>query len=115
MLDKEFLMEVSNVVGWLYVLFWGLVCYPQIILNFKLKRYREPLLNSLTHHHFPISVEGFKLDFPFLNLSGFLFYSISFTVAYMNNGPPYGLPFENYGLGRVIILTLNLQSYPLID
>jgi len=75
----EFLHVMANIIGWLYVIFWGLVCYPQIIMNYKLK-----------------SVEGFKLDFPFLNLTGFLFYSISFTVGYLKEHP-----FNNYGLGKI--------------
>lgn len=78
-MDHDLLLFLSNIIGWLYVIFWGLVCYPQIILNYKLK-----------------SVEGFKLDFPFLNLTGFLFYSISFTVGYLKEDIA-----KAYGLGKI--------------
>jgi len=97
----EVLPLISNVCGWIYVISWGLFAYPQIYLNFKLK-----------------SVEGFKLDYPFLNITGFIFYSISYGTAYFSD-----LPFDNYGLGTVRIqdvvfsfhnlavnLILNLQS-----
>lgn len=45
------------------------------------------------------SVEGFKLDYPFLNLSGFAFCSIAYSVAFFVPN----LPFDNYGYGTVQI------------
>ena len=45
------------------------------------------------------SVEGLKLDYPFLNLTGFAFYSVSFSIGFFSKG----LPYNNYGLGAVSI------------
>jgi len=76
---------LSDIVGWSYVIVWGLFAYPQIYLNYKLQ-----------------SVEGFKLDYPFLNLSGFIFYSMAFSAGFFIQG----LPFQNYGLGTIRIQDL---------
>jgi len=62
--------------------------YPQIYLNYKLQ-----------------SVEGFKLDYPYLNLSGFIMLGISSSVGFF-----FELPFKNYGLGNLRIQDL-LYSY----
>jgi len=64
------------------------------------------------------SVEGFKLDYPYLNLSGYIFITVSNTVAFF-----YEFPFNNYGMGNVriqdvlygingtiICVVLNLQA-----
>jgi len=73
---------IADICGWFYVFIWGSYQYPQVFLNYKLK-----------------NVEGFKLDYPFLNLSGYIFISISNSVAFFWNG----LPFQNYGMGKVEI------------
>jgi len=82
---SSFLVPLTSIVGWCYVVFWGVFAYPQIFLNYKLK-----------------SVEGFKLDYPFLNMSGFIFYAIAYTAGYVL----YELPNENYGLGKIEIQDL---------
>jgi len=61
----------------------GIIFLSSSLLNWKLQ-----------------SVEGFKLDYPFLNLSGFTFYAISLTAGYISKG---NLPFDNYGLDIVDI------------
>jgi len=75
----------SNICGWLFVAAWGAMAYPQIILNFRLK-----------------SVEGFKLDYPFLNFSGLLFCSIAYSFVFFTPN----LPFDSYGYGKLSIQDL---------
>lgn len=83
----------SNICGWLFVVAWGALAYPQIYLNYKLK-----------------SVEGFKLDYPFLSMSGFAFVSIAYSVVYFTPG----LPFDNYGYGAIRIQDLVFVYHNLI-
>lgn len=100
-----FLGVVADICGWLYLLIWGSYMYPQVFLNYKLQ-----------------SVEGFKLDYPFLNLSGYIFITVCNTTAFFHE-----FPFKNYGLGNVrvqdvlyalngtfVCIILNLQAvfYP---
>ncbi|KAG0343891.1 hypothetical protein BG004_004906 [Podila humilis] len=54
----------SHVIGWAYFIAWSASFYPQAILNYKRK-----------------SVQGLSLDFIFLNVLGFLCYSI-FNLAF---------------------------------
>lgn len=51
---------VSNLLGWVYTLAWGVSFYPQFMLNYRRK-----------------SVRGLSLDFLALNVFGFLCYSAS--------------------------------------
>jgi len=51
---------VSNLLGWVYTLAWGVSFYPQLTLNYRRK-----------------SVRGLSLDFLALNVFGFLCYSAS--------------------------------------
>ncbi|PLW22317.1 hypothetical protein PCASD_15297 [Puccinia coronata f. sp. avenae] len=51
---------VSNLLGWVYTLAWGVSFYPQLTLNYKRK-----------------SMRGLSLDFLALNVFGFLCYSAS--------------------------------------
>jgi len=82
MLDLEF---VSNVLGWLYVTAWGIFSYPQIFLNYKLR-----------------SVEGLKLDYAFLNVTGFMYCSTAYSIAFFNKD----LPLDHYGYGTIRIQDL---------
>lgn len=73
-----------------------------LITNWKSKSHHERLSQNSPSY----SVEGFKLDYPFLNLSGYIFFSISASVAFFAKN----LPFNNYGMGNVkIILDLSLR------
>lgn len=54
----------SHVIGWAYFIAWSASFYPQAILNYKRK-----------------SVQGLSLDFIFLNVLGFLCYSV-FNLAF---------------------------------
>jgi len=76
----------SGIFGWVYFLAWSISFYPQIFVNYKLK-----------------SVEGYHLDFPFLNVSGYTFYSICYTMGYFFPETTSG---TNYGLGTVKIQDL---------
>lgn len=72
----EILKVISFVSGWAYVILWGLSCYPQVLLNYKLK-----------------SVAGFSLDYGIMHMSGFLIYSLycfgGFVFPYMGTGNVY--------------------------
>jgi len=82
MLDLHF---VSNLLGWLYVACWGIFSYPQIFLNYKLR-----------------SVEGLKLDYAFLNVTGFIYCSTAYSIAYFKKD----LPMDHYGYGTIRIQDL---------
>lgn len=58
---------------------------------------QEVHINLSTQFNTVFSVEGLQLDYPFLNFSGYIFYSICYTVGFWfkNN------PFNNYGFGTV--------------
>ncbi|KAK4875902.1 hypothetical protein RN001_012324 [Aquatica leii] len=55
----------SQVVGWIYIIFWGTAYYPQIYLNFKRK-----------------SVVGLNFDFVALNIIGYIFYGMFILGVY---------------------------------
>jgi len=59
----SFLQTVSELFGWVYTLCWSLSFYPQPILNFKRR-----------------STTGTTIDFPVINVAGFLAYFISCTA-----------------------------------
>lgn len=84
MSSSEVLPVVSNIVGWMYVALWGSYAYPQIYHTFKIKNF-----------------EGLKVDYPFLNISGFIFYAIAYSVPFFND-----LPLNNYGFGTIRIQDL---------
>lgn len=86
---------VSNILGWLYVTSWGIFSYPQIFLNYKLRRwfgFNKPVTNPLS-----FSVEGLKLDYAFLNVTGFTFCSAAYSIAFFKKD----LPMDHYGYGTV--------------
>ncbi|KAL1917645.1 uncharacterized protein VTP21DRAFT_4038 [Calcarisporiella thermophila] len=58
---------ISQVIGWIYFLAWTISFYPQLILNFRRK-----------------SVSGLSLDFLWLNLWGFSFYTVYNAAFYWN-------------------------------
>ncbi|TPX56007.1 hypothetical protein PhCBS80983_g04869 [Powellomyces hirtus] len=58
---------ISPVIGWSYFVAWSLSFYPQVILNWRRK-----------------SINGLSLDFVYLNLFGFLSYSIYNIGLYVN-------------------------------
>lgn len=103
--DVKPLEIIASICGWCYFFIWGSYMYPQAFLNHRLK-----------------NVEGFKLDYPFLNLTGYIFICICNVTAYFHT-----FPFGNYGLGTIKIqdvlyaingtilcLVLNIQAlkYP---
>ncbi|TVY88129.1 Cystinosin-like protein [Lachnellula willkommii] len=59
----SFLHLVSSIFGWVYTLCWSLSFYPQPILNFRRR-----------------STTGTTIDFPAINVVGFLAYFISNTA-----------------------------------
>jgi cystinosin len=59
----RFLKALSRVCGWTYTFAWSASFYPQPLLNAKRR-----------------SVQGMGIDFPILNVFGFLCYSISTTA-----------------------------------
>jgi cystinosin len=54
------LYHISGLFGWIYTLCWSLSFYPQPILNFRRQ-----------------STSGTAIDFPFVNVLGFLAYFVS--------------------------------------
>jgi len=82
---KSSLQILSEVFGWVYFFAWSISFYPQIYVNYKLR-----------------SVEGYHLDYPFLNFSGYIFYSMCYTVCYFIKDNP----FNNYGFGTIKIQDL---------
>ncbi|KAF5306127.1 hypothetical protein FQR65_LT07403 [Abscondita terminalis] len=58
----------SQVVGWVYIIFWGTAYYPQIYLNFKRK-----------------SVVGLNFDFVALNIIGYMFYGMFILGVYFSS------------------------------
>jgi len=82
--SSEILPALSDIVGWMYVFTWGSFAYPQIYHTWKIKNF-----------------EGLKLDYAFLNLSGFIFYAIAYTIPYFHH-----LPHHNYGFGTIRIQDL---------
>ncbi|KAJ3085434.1 hypothetical protein HK102_014171 [Quaeritorhiza haematococci] len=56
---------LSNIIGWTYFLAWSISFYPQVILNYRRK-----------------SVAGLSHDFLYLNLWGFLCYTIYNVAMY---------------------------------
>ncbi|KAF9112641.1 hypothetical protein BGX27_003029 [Mortierella sp. AM989] len=61
---KGFGSFVSYIIGWVYFIAWSASFYPQAILNYRRK-----------------SVQGLSMDFIYLNVIGFLCYSI-FNLAF---------------------------------
>jgi len=80
------LIILSEIFGWVYFVSWALSFYPQLYVNWKLK-----------------SVEGYHLDYPLLNVTGYLFYSICYTVCFFFKDDN---PFNNYGYGTIRIQDL---------
>ncbi|GBG28292.1 Cystinosin [Hondaea fermentalgiana] len=62
-----FWRALSWVIGWLYFVAWSVSFYPQLVLNYQRK-----------------STEGLSYDFIWLNLLGFVAYSI-FNVAFFSS------------------------------
>ncbi|KAI9230095.1 MAG: PQ loop repeat-domain-containing protein [Piptocephalis tieghemiana] len=58
---------LSSLIGWSYFLAWSASFYPQVLLNYQRK-----------------SVRGLSLDFLYLNLLGFTFYTIYNVSLYSN-------------------------------
>jgi cystinosin len=59
----SFLQTISELFGWVYTLCWSLSFYPQPILNFRRR-----------------STTGTTIDFPVINVVGFVAYFISCTA-----------------------------------
>jgi len=83
---SQALTTLSSVVGWIYFVAWSVSFYGQLYTNWRLK-----------------SVEGYKLDFQVLNITGFTFYSFIYIVGYFFESSN---PFNNYGYGKVAIQDL---------
>ncbi|KAI9734457.1 MAG: hypothetical protein M1818_006846 [Claussenomyces sp. TS43310] len=59
-MTQELLEVLSRICGWIYTLSWSLSFYPQPLLNWRRK-----------------ATSGISVDFPFLNVLGFLAYLVS--------------------------------------
>jgi uncharacterized protein with PQ loop repeat len=59
---------ISHFAGWAYFMAWSASFYPQAILNYQRK-----------------SVQGLSMDFIFLNVFGFLCYSVSINYNITNH------------------------------
>ena len=64
----RFVNAVSRLFGWIYFLSWSISFYPQPLLNYRRK-----------------STAGVLLDFPFLNVIGFIFYSLSNALLFWSS------------------------------
>lgn len=92
-MSSETLSVISDVVGWIYFVAWSVSFYGQLYTNWRLK-----------------SVEGYKLDFQVLNLTGFSFYSYIYVMGYFYPDDSTG----NYGLGTVQIQDLLFALHALV-
>mmetsp|Transcript_18881 Transcript_18881/g.53027 ORF Transcript_18881/g.53027 Transcript_18881/m.53027 type:complete len:291 (+) Transcript_18881:71-943(+) len=63
--SSQWLSVLSNVVGWSYVVVWSISFYPQLILNWQRQ-----------------AVTGLSFSFLYLNLIGYVAYSIYNTVLF---------------------------------
>ena len=86
------LATFSEVIGWVYFVAWSVSFYPQIIVNFRRKRYallgdskievhtfreyRFENIECVLKVFFFCSVAGLSFDFLALNITGFLCYTI---------------------------------------
>lgn len=64
----DLLAVASTFIGWAYVVAWSVSQYPPILLINRLK-----------------SVEGVSFDFVFLNLLGYITYTVSQSLLYFSN------------------------------
>jgi len=103
------LILLSEIFGWVYFISWALSFYPQLWVNYKLKRY---ILISLLSLNFLNSVEGYHLDYPLLNVSGYLFYSTCYTVCFFFKDDN---PYNNYGYGTVWAFSLAMNALILLN
>ncbi|KAF9981547.1 hypothetical protein BGZ65_003816 [Modicella reniformis] len=67
-MDPELGTFLSHVLGWVYFIAWSASFYPQAILNWRRK-----------------SVQGLSIDFIYLNVLGFLCYSIFNLSFYLSS------------------------------
>ncbi|KAF2224990.1 PQ loop repeat-domain-containing protein [Elsinoe ampelina] len=70
----------SDVFGWVYFLAWSLSFYPQPLLNWRRK-----------------STVGLTVDFPLLNVLGFVCYTLSTTAFYFNEEIRHQYAIRNPG------------------
>jgi LCT (Lysosomal Cystine Transporter) family transporter len=79
---------LSQVLGWSYFVAWSISFYPQIHLNYTRK-----------------SVTGLSLDFLYLNLCGFSFYTVYNAVFYWS--PSIRAEYTKYHDGKHVLVELN--------
>ncbi|RKF56833.1 Cystinosin-like protein [Golovinomyces cichoracearum] len=80
-LEKHFLEWLSQILGWAYTILWSLSSYPQPILNYK-----------------RTSTVGTTIDYPVINVLGFLAYLIYITVFYFSDEIRSQYALRNNGL-----------------
>ena len=74
----------STIIGWIYFVAWSVSFWPQIVENFRRKRFRrycedknlklKPSIFFNNHKKTSLSVIGLNFDFLSLNLIGFTLY-----------------------------------------
>ncbi|OAA51972.1 cystinosin [Metarhizium rileyi] len=102
-----FLSFVSGVFGWIYTLCWSASFYPQLVLNFRRR-----------------STSGTTVDFPFINVLGFVAYFVSNIAFYYSpvirsqyaarhNGLTPTVQFNDitFALHASIISSITLSQY----
>ncbi|KAH9904829.1 cystinosin [Xylariomycetidae sp. FL2044] len=81
----NFLEVVSALFGWIYTICWSLSFYPQMILNFRKK-----------------STAGTTVDFPFVNILGFVCYLVYNCAFYWSPVIRYQYGLRNHGLAPTV-------------
>nr|XP_011468332.1 PREDICTED: cystinosin homolog isoform X1 [Fragaria vesca subsp. vesca] len=96
-------LEITyRVLGWLTFTFWSVGSYPQVILNFRRKRFvfyggGVPVL---------ISVVGLSIDFKVLNFTKHSSYLIYNATLYFSSAVQKQY-FDKYGFGEMIPVAAN--------
>ncbi|TQS39329.1 hypothetical protein Golomagni_00149 [Golovinomyces magnicellulatus] len=80
-LEEHYLKWISQILGWAYTLLWSVSFYPQPILNYK-----------------RTSTVGTTIDYPVINVLGFLAYLIYNTVFYFSDQIRSQYALRNNGL-----------------
>jgi cystinosin len=95
-------------MGWIYFAAWAISFYGQIYENYKHKKY----------HDVKHSVEGMNLDFIFMNMTGFTFYSIYTTYGRWVNKDQTGQVdlqdcfFAYHAAGATVFCIIQSWIYP---
>lgn len=81
----SFFEAVSLLFGWVYTLSWSLSFYPQPILNYRRK-----------------STSGTTIDFPAINILGFIAYLVSNTAFYYSPQIRSEYALRHHGLAPTV-------------